>query len=210
MIKTTSSSQDEIIKNIMTLYKIREFTLDPCYSKGNFYKNIVQPLHCYDVAPQHSWVKQSEAFEVPLPAASCESIMFDPPFLATKGPSLGEASGNIILKRFSVFPTEGELFKFYWKSLSHFYALLQTNGILVVKCQDKVSSSKQYFSHVYIHNMAVELGFYPKDLFILINEKKMLGKWKDCAQQHANKTHSYFFVFKKEKNKVNLNRLLED
>lgn len=209
MIKTTSSSQDEIIKNIMMLYKIREFTLDPCYSKGNFYKNIVQPLHCYDIAPQHSYVKQSEAFEVPLPAASCESIMFDPPFLATKGPSLSEATGNLILKRFSVFPTEGELFKFYWKSLSHFYSLLQTNGILVVKCQDKVSSSKQYFSHIYIHNMAVELGFYPKDLFILINEGKMIGKWKD-NQQHAWKTHSYFLVFKKEKNKINLNRLLED
>ena len=193
----------------MTLYKIREFTLDPCYSKGNFYKNIVQPLHCYDVAPQYSFVKQSEAFEVPLGAASCESIMFDPPFLATKGPSLGEATGNLILKRFSVFPTEGELFKFYWKSLGHFYNLLQTNGILVVKCQDKVSSSKQYFSHIYIHNMAVELGFYPKDLFILINEKKVIGKWKD-NQQHAWKTHSYFWVFKKEKNKVNFNRLLED
>lgn len=209
MIKTTSTSQDEIIKNIMTLYGIREFTLDPCYSKGNFYRNIPQPLHCYDIDPQHSWVKQSEAFEVPLGTGSCDSIIFDPPFLATKGPSLKKDNGNIILKRFSVFPTEGALFKFYWKSLSHFYALLRTGGVLVVKCQDKVSSSKQYFSHVYIHNMAVELGFYPKDLFIYVNEKKVIGKWKD-NQQHAWKTHSYFIVFKKEKNKVNLNRLLED
>jgi len=210
LIKTTSSSQDEIIKNIMTLYKIREFTLDPCYSKGNFYKNIPQPLHCYDVAPQHSWIKQSEAFEVPLAEGSCDSIIFDPPFLATKGPSLRESTGNIILKRFSVFPTEGELFTFYWKSLKHFYSLLRQGGVLVVKCQDKVSSSKQYFSHIYIHNMALEIGFYPKDLFILVNEKKMLGFWKDCKQQHAAKTHCYFWVFKKEKAKVDLNKLIGD
>ena len=45
---------------------------------------------------------------------------------------------------------------------------VQDKGILIFKCQDKVSSGKQYMSHVFIINEAEKLGFYTKDLFILL------------------------------------------
>ena len=39
LIKSISYSQDEILKNILYLYnQSKTFQVDPCYSKGNFYK----------------------------------------------------------------------------------------------------------------------------------------------------------------------------
>jgi len=193
----------------LKLYNLERFEVDPCYSKGNFYKGKVpQPKHCFDIEPKHPDVIKSDAREIDFLPNSVKSIIYDPPFLATKGPSLGLAdASNQILKRFSVFPTEPELFKFYWQCLKHFYEILTPGGFLVVNCQDKISSGKQYFSHIYIHNMAFELGFYPKDLFILHNKSKVIGKWAG-NQVHAWKFHSYFLVFEKRKAKVDLNKLL--
>lgn len=195
--------------NILNLYKIDRFEVDPCYSKGNFYKREVpEPKYCFDIAPQNDDVIKADARELPFAPGTVKSLIFDPPFLATKGPSLKQAdASNLILKRFSVFPTEPELFKFYWQALKHFYDILAPKGFLIVKCQDKVSSGKQYFSHIYIHNMALELGFYPKDLFVLHNKSKMIGKWGG-NQVHAFKFHSFFWIFKKRNAKVDLNKLL--
>jgi hypothetical protein len=72
-----------------------------------------------------------------------------------------------------------------------------------MKCQDTVTGGKQYFSHVMIMNMAMEIGFYPRDLFILFNKVRMNSfgtKWK--KQEHARKYHSYFWVFEKRKSRV--------
>jgi hypothetical protein len=110
-------------------------------------------------------------------------MMFDPPFLATKGKSLTSADdNNKINKRFSVFPTEKELHQFYINSLNEFYRILKTGGILIFKCQDKVSSSIQYLSHVFIINNAENIGFYSKDIFIL------LAKTKNCSRLAIKKS----------------------
>jgi hypothetical protein len=75
--------------------------------------------------------------------------------------------------------------------------VLVHGGWLVVKCQDKVSSGKQYFSHVYLHNMAVSLGLYPKDLLVYVKKNRISAAWQTANQQHARKFHSYFWIFEK-------------
>lgn len=71
--------------------------------------------------------------------------MFDPPFLATTGPSLRKNDdSNIIAKRFGTYKNEIELHQMYFDSMKEFYRILKPGGILIVKCQDKVSSGKQY------------------------------------------------------------------
>ena len=63
---------------------------------------------------------------------SIDCLMFDPPFLATKGPSLSEDDdNNKINKRFGVYPTERELFQFYTDSLVEFHRVLKDGGVLV-------------------------------------------------------------------------------
>ena len=49
---------------------------------------------------------------------------------------------------------------------------------------------------------ALDIGFYPKDLFILLAKTRLNDGRK---QQHARKFHSYFWIFEKRECKVNYN-----
>ena len=124
-------------------------------------------------------------------------------FFSTKGPSLKEKDdNNKINKRFGVYPTEQELHQFYINAMQEFYRILNLNGILIFKCQDKVSSGKQYMSHVFVCNQAIAIGFYPKDLFILLAKNRIIADWQRKNQKNARKYHSYFWVFEKSNKEI--------
>jgi hypothetical protein len=202
IIKSIYDNQDELIRSILTLHCDGGIIdCDPTYSKGCFYKNIPEPEYKFDIAPIVPGVMEADARCLPFKDSSLNTIMFDPPFLATTGPSLKKGSGNIINKRFGVFPSEIELHSFYVDSIKEFYRILKGKGTLIFKCQDKVSSGKQYMTHVFIINKAEEIGFYTKDLFILEAHNRIVAKWQR-NQKHARKYHSYFIVFKKSSTKV--------
>lgn len=82
LIKSISYDQEEIINGIMQLQGIARFDVDPTYSKGVFWKNIVEPVHKFDINPQTPDTTQASAMDLPLESNSINSIMFDPPFLA--------------------------------------------------------------------------------------------------------------------------------
>jgi hypothetical protein len=202
MIKTTSYNQNEIIKNIIDLYCPQGIELDPTYSKGIFYKNsgIDEPLEKFDLIPQSDDTLKANANDLPHFNESISSIMFDPPFIV--GHTKKQPSG-IIGQRFHGFSYIDDLWKWYSECLIEFYRILEFNGILIVKCQDTVSSGKQWFSHLYIMNEAEKSGFYIQDLFILLAKNRMIGH-NHKNQKHARKFHCYFIVLKKKKqNKIN-------
>ena len=204
--KSISYDQDEIIKWIIKLHiKSGKIDCDPTYSKGNFYKNtgIDKPEYIFDINPQTDDTVRADARHLPLKDSSINSIMFDPPFLATTGSSIiSDNNNNYINKRFGVFPSEKELHMFYIDAMKEFYRVLNQNGILIFKCQDKISSSKQYLSHVFIINEAVKIGFYPKDLFILLAKNRLVADWQIKNQKNARKYHSYFIVFEKSNKNI--------
>lgn len=200
MIKSISYDQGEIIRDILNLHvPEHKIDCDPTYSKGIFYTNtsIETPRYKFDILPYNDTVIYADCRNLPLDNCSLNCIMFDPPFLATTGKSLKEENGNIINKRFGVYSNEKELHQFYIDSMKEFYRILKDKGILIFKCQDKVSSGKQYMSHVFIMNEAVKLGFYPKDLFILLAKSRIVADWQLKNQKNARKFHSYFWVFQK-------------
>ena len=199
IIKTISYDQEEIIKWVLELYCPDGIQLDPTYSKGNFYKNIPAPEFKYDLSPCVDGVVEANCCNLPHESNSIGSIMFDPPFVAAI--PKGEATG-IITKRFSYYRNiQHEMWDMYFKALSEFMRILKPNGVLIFKCQDTIDSCKQYFSHSEIHNMAVRMGFYAKDLFILLAKNRLIGA-THRKQQHARKYHSYFLVFIKQESKV--------
>ena len=178
---------------------------DVTYSVGNFYKNtnISEPQYKFDINPQIDGVEYGDSRNLPLDDSSINCMMFDPPFLATTGKSLTEnKNNNIINKRFGTYPSEKELHQFYIDSLEEAYRVLVDKGILIFKCQDKISSGKQYMSHCFIHNEAVKIGFYPKDLFILLAKNRLVADWQLKNQKNARKFHSYFWVFEKNNKKI--------
>ncbi len=201
LIKSISYDQGEIIRNILKLHVPGgKIDCDPTYSKGVFYKNtwIEKPMYKYDIKPQDDEVEYADCRNLPLMDNTLNCIMFDPPFLASTGKSLtGDARNNVMLKRFGVYPDEKELHKFYIQSLTEFYRILKEHGILIFKCQDKVSSGKQYLSHVFIINEAVKMGFYPKDLFVLLAKSRIMSDWQLQNQRNSRKFHCYFIVFEK-------------
>lgn len=203
-VKSTSYSQEEIIQNILSLHcNGKDIDCDPTYSKGNFYKKINKPKYRFDLVPQDAGTVQADCRKLPLEDGSIETLMFDPPFVISQGPSLSvqKKGSNIISSRFASFESPDKLYKFYTESLIEFYRVLKDKGVLIFKCQDTVSGGNQYLSSWFIIAKAVELGYYPKDIFILLAKNRLIsGKIK--KQQHARKYHSYFLVFEKRNKKI--------
>lgn len=201
MIKSISYDQSEIIKGILALHVPgHKIDCDPTYSKGNFYNRtgIDPPALRFDIEPQTPDVQYGDSRSLPIDSETIDCMMFDPPFLATKGKSLNIDDGsNKINKRFGVYPDEKQLHQFYIDSLREAHRVLKSNGILIFKCQDKISSGKQYMSHVFVMNEAVMAGFYPRDLFILLAKNRLVADWQAKNQKNARKFHSYFWVFQK-------------
>ena len=60
----------------------------------------------------------------------------------------------------------------YYKAGNEAYRVLKEHGIMIVKCQDEVSANKQWLTHVEIITYYPKIGFYTKDLFVVIRKNK--------------------------------------
>jgi hypothetical protein len=89
----------------------------------------------------------------------------------------------------------------YVKAGCEAYRVLKKEGVLIVKCQDEVSANKQRLTHVEIITAYEAMGFYAKDLFVLVRVNRA-GVSRLKKQEHARKNHSYFLVFQKRKVKI--------
>jgi len=117
--------------------------------------------------------------------------MFDPPFCFGVH---GKTLQNISAKRFTMFGSFQDLVTMYQDSLREFYRILKKGGVLVFKCQD-YTDSKTTMTHCLVWQWAETMGFYAKDLFVLINERRI---WNPALRQiHSRKCHSYFWIFVK-------------
>jgi hypothetical protein len=79
--------------------------------------------------------------------------------------------------------------------------VLRSGGVLIVKCQDEVSANKQHLTHVEIVTGYEDMGFYCKDLFVLVRNNAP-GVSRLLRQVHARKNHSYFLVFELPRGKA--------
>ena len=206
MVKSVYTSNQEVINNIMHLYGIEKFDLDCTYSKGKFWKGLPDPINKTDLIPHFENVVQADSENLPFENESMSSIMYDPPFIIVgsgKGYKKGGPRSSMMAKRFEGYGTYNDLTDNYYNTLKELYRLTKKDGFVVMKCQDTVSGGKQYFSHVHVMNMALKIGFYPKDMFVLTSNVRVNAfngtKWR--KQHHARKYHSYFWVFQKTKPK---------
>ena len=205
IIRSISYDQTEILLNILRLHvPSGVIDCDPTYSRGQFYRDglIKQPRLRFDLYPSGPGIEKADCRNLPIADSSLNCMILDPPFLATTGKSLADRIGNIINRRFGVYPNEKALHQFYIDSLKEAYRVLKPHGILIFKNQDKVSSGTQYLSHVFIANEAVKAGFYPRDLFVLLAKNRLTADWQAKNQAHSRKYHCYFYVFEKDGRKV--------
>lgn len=191
IIKTVSYDQGEILNNIIELYCPGGFDVDVTYNIVAFYKNVPEPRLKYDIEPQANEVIKADCRNLPLKDSSVQSLVFDPPFLAT---NYVNSEPYKMLTKYGYFKNVRELKKFYRESFIEFERVIKKSGVLIMKCQDLATGRQQFFVHNDIYNLAMELGFYGLDLFILVATKRFIGHEK---QSNARKFHSYFWVFRK-------------
>lgn len=194
-IMSIGYDEQQIIRDILNLHcDGQPVDCDPTYSVGNFYKDgIPKPPHRFDVDPEITDVIHASADNLPLEDESVGVLMFDPPFICGLPVN---AEPGLMKKRFGYFKNVDELWTFYGLSLREFMRVLKPGGILIFKCQDTVDSGKNRFSHCAVYEKALELGFKPKDLFVLLAKNRIIDVEPE-NQQHARKFHSYFWVFQK-------------
>lgn len=155
------------------------------FYKGNFYKDIPEPIYKFDLNPQ------SDAQNLPIDDKSITSMILDPPFMfGNHGTQKQYYSSRThgILKDFSA------LEQLYTNILKEAHRVLKRGGTLIYKCQD-YTDSKTTLVHCHVFNWAVAAGFKVKDLAILNLPKNKIYNG-NLQQRHLRKVHSYFFVFK--------------
>jgi len=203
-IKSVYHSNYEVIKNIMSLYKIDQFDLDCTYSRGLFWKNLPPPIIKTDLVPVTEDTIQANSEHLPFEDNCMKSVMYDPPFVISgKSYKENKDGSSVIAKRFDGYTTYEKLTNNYYNTLAELNRICVPNGIVVMKTQDTVSGGKNHFTHVMAMTMAMKVGFYPKDLFILIAKMRINSfgsKWN--KQEHARKHHCYYWIFQKTTPKV--------
>ena len=195
VIMSYSFSNTDILNSIDKLYLNNEgFTLDPTYSKGNFYKDFKQPKYKSDIKPCVDGVQLACSTKLPMEDNSIQSICFDPPFLIGYGNC--KENKNISATRFGIFPYYRDLMSYYTESAKEFNRILKRGGILAWKCQDyAVNPITKYFMHIDVYNIATKNGFLCWDLFILLSKHRIYNP--NLPQRQSRKFHSYWYVFKK-------------
>ncbi len=91
----------------------------------------------------------------------------------------------------------------YFRAGREAYRVLKAEGVLIVKCQDEVSANTQRLTHIEIVNEYNRMGFYTKDLFVVVRPNRP-AVTRTKGQVHARKNHSYFLVFVKSPRKRSL------
>lgn len=181
---------------------------DVTYGKGIFWKQV--PPGEYVVRPSDIQIG-IDCRNLPYADESIDCVVLDPPYM--EGLYRREASHLAGAGTHAAFretysnglPTTFEesspkwhdaVLQFYLQAAREAYRVLRKYGILIVKCQDEVSANMQRLTHVEIINECEALGFYTKDLFIVVRPNKP-GVSRIKKQEHARKNHSYFLVLVK-------------
>ena len=180
---------------------------DVTYGKGVFWRKVREEdyrLLGTDIATG------VDCRALPYGAATLDAVVFDPPYMegffrsggTTKA---GEGTHNTFRDHYSngdELPQDGSkkwhaaVLELYVDGGREAWRVLKNKGALIVKCQDEVSANKQNLTHVEIINAYSDIGFYCKDLFIVVRPNRP-GVSRMVKQVHARKNHSYFLVFTK-------------
>jgi len=200
------SGNAEIFPQILQLHipegsKIADVT----YGGGVFWRNV--DLSKYDLLPSDI-ANGTDCRSLPYDDSSLDALVLDPPYMEglLRGNTEHKAGGGNF-SAFREYYSNGDekshgpkwhaaVSDLYFKAGAEAYRVLKENGVMIVKCQDEVSANRQWLTHVEIINHYEQLGFYAKDLFVVVRQNKA-GISRLKKQVHARKNHSYFLVFVK-------------
>ena len=180
---------------------------DVTYGRGVFWKNVpndAYELHTSDISTG------IDCRHLPYEDESFDCVVLDPPYMEgfyrdQKSEKAGGGTHESFREHYASGDEKAEeggakwhgaVLQMYKRGGREARRVLREQGTLIVKCQDEVSANRQNLTHVEIIIEYAQLGFYCKDLFIVVRPNKP-GVSRIKKQVHARKNHSYFLVFLK-------------
>jgi hypothetical protein len=147
-----------------------------------------------DISPRNEAVAKMDFKCLEYADESLDVVVLDPPYLHNPGSHITDKLYN------NVGTTAGkyhaDILADYELGMKEAWRALKPKGLLWLKCKDEVESGRQCWSHVELYQIAVAIGFYGQDLFVLTGNAPIAGRWKG-KQRHARKAHSYLWVLRK-------------
>lgn len=181
---------------------------DVTFGKGVFWRNIPKDRYQLKATDISMGV---DCRNLPYKDKEMDCIVLDPPYMEgffrrSKEHFAGNGTHSSFREHYSngngIETLTGNpkyhnaVLELYFQAAKEAHRVLRKGGIFIVKCQDEVSANKQHLTHVELINKFEHMGFYTKDLFVVVRSNKpAVSRIK--KQIHARKAHSYFLVFQK-------------
>ncbi len=178
---------------------------DVTHGKGIFWKKVPPDLYVVRPTDIETGV---DCRQLPYDSCSIDCVVLDPPYMeGLYRRSTNHMAGSGSHAAFRNTYSNGQRTKggpkwhaavvdMYFRAGEEAYRVLRNEGVLIVKCQDEVSANRQCLTHVEIIHKYERVGFYTKDLFVVVRANNpVISRVK--KQVHARKNHSYFLVFVK-------------
>lgn len=204
------STNADIFPKILSLHVPEgSIVADVTYGKGVFWQKVSKSkynLRCTDIK------MGIDCRNLPYAANSIDCVVLDPPYMegllrenehhragsgthkAFREAYYDKTNGNKEVEKKPKW--HAAVLDLYVQAGKEAHRVLRKEGVLIVKCQDEVSANRQWLTHVEIINEYWSMGFYAKDLFVIMRTNKpSVSRIKQ--QRHARKNHSYFLVFVK-------------
>jgi hypothetical protein len=218
----------ELFAQILTLHVPKGATIaDVTFGQGAFWRDVrasdynvlasdIDAKEGHGIFPSKPLDVKTEidCRNLPYDSNSLDGVVLDPPYMeglyrSATGHMAGSGTHSSFRRAYSNGKATEEagpkwhdaVVDMYVKAGREAYRVLKADGILIVKCQDEVSANKQRLTHVEIITAYESLGFYTKDLFVLVRTNRA-GVSRLKKQEHARKNHSYFLVFQKRRVKI--------
>ncbi len=218
----------EVFSDVASLHiAVGSTVADVTYGKGVFWQQV--PFGCYSLLfsdidakvgmdPVHKVPVRTgvDSRSLPYGDGSLDCLVFDPPYMEGLFRNQKDhLAGTGTYAAFRHHYSNGQatedgggqpkwheaVIDLYLQTGVEAYRAVAPGGLCVVKCQDEVSANKQRLTHIEIISAYESLGFYTKDLFIVVRANKP-GISRLVTQVHARKNHSYFIVFQKVRKPV--------
>lgn len=178
---------------------------DVTFGKGTFWKDV-RP-DAYRCLPTDLKADPSvDLRRLPYDDGSIDAVVLDPPYMegffrpkkTQTAHTASDFRDRYALQGEAEVYGHGAVLRLYADGGREANRVLRPGGVLIVKCQDEVSNHRQHLTHVEIINDYATIGYYCKDLFVVVRRDTPHGK-RMQKQEHARKNHSYFLVFIKDR-----------
>jgi hypothetical protein len=194
----TFGTNAELIEAVAGLYLTAgDVVADVTYSSGRFWKKVNLSQYQFlasDLLPAAPGVTAADFRALPYRDGSIDTLVFDPPYIHSPGKGMLSTRYNGLATTDMI--TYAEIIQLYQDGMAEAARVLRDGGQIWVKCKDTLASERQRWSHITIFELADKLGFYARDLFLLVPpapSSVTTGRW--ARQIHARKVHSYLWIF---------------